>query len=1510
MHKTLKVPDHKVKVYFHGALAVELCDELDAAVSSPFELLKLMEANKPGIVKRWFEQGMFVLYVNDELVVNSTMHSDLKQEDVIHVVPVVAGALFGIILGVIGVILAVSALALVFMRPPIDSIATDSTSFQTPKNVNREGGIVPVIYGTTRAGTILVSDNTFLGQTDTLTSSAASIPFINEGSLNTPGGSDRAQVISSETSTTQQIHVFAEGEISGLTLDKILLNGTPLETGGTRNFNNVRAEVRTGTDPQVLPPWVDVSAAPLAPNIDTDLSENRIIRTLNTELDAVRILLSVGSFFETRKKKPVATSVQLRIERRITGTTNWTIISQPIVSGEYFSAQQFQYTIPLDRDQQYDIAVSRITAEQNNEETQNTIRYVTAIEIKRDQVTYDGSAVLLLEYTNEAFGGQNPVVEVIPDGKLIKIPSNYDPVTRIYSGVWDGTYNPVNQFSNNGPLCIQDMLENDVYGLGEHLTGVFDRFNIFALAQFSDVMISDGRGGQEPRYTMNGRLDSRRKAIQVLRDMASVFRGSAIWDGSQVTFFTEQNLPVSRLVNQTQVIDGDFTYTGPTREASPNTIKVTYLDENNQFEKSTVVYKDHDSVRTRGIVEKEFEGLLTTSPSQALRSAKYITITNGLTAQYTGIEDQALVLPGEVTILFDPEFMGADDRSGRVSAATAASVTLDRNFTAESGRMYTLWCVLPDASVESRTITNSVGTSNVITVSPAFTLAPQAEAAWGIEADNLAAQRYIIQGRRSQEQGTYIVDAVQFNADKFALIEQDIGIGPDVPTTNPNPLTVPVPRNLSAQIVQFAEPNGIRNDIIVLWERPSGDNNITGYDISYSYQGSTRVTLAANTPQTTATLRNAVEGEYAFFVRSRTIGGVSDFATVGVTVLDGTQFVIGTVRGLELFNQQNDTEFVNRDAKFTWRYTSPITAADIGSEPFGANSSFVDDYFKEFVVRIFDTVTGDMVREQDGIIVNEYTYSLERNVEDGGPRRTFRIEVSVRNKFNNESDPAVLVVSNPAPALPLGLTVLGTVGGLVVSYTPVQNLLDYAETLVWISETSGFDPLTTDPAIIDNSNTIYADIADSTQGVTRFVRLALADTFGRTGLNISSEFEVTTVPVGIVDQEIVFDGFTFTVTNAVTNEIAWTTGNGIFRDGVTTTTTAIDAGTHTLASGQGIVYIYWEQGNTTLSTTNVITDVYSSRDNRTVAVYRGGTNLQYVVDGEGVFTSGDLVLAGTVGAAQLVTNTAVITGSAQISDGIITNVKVGNIIQSNNYNGTTNVGWQIDKSGIIRGRGIEIYDNSGALVFGSGTTITVGADGTISGFPSTGAVTLNGLGAGDFAFVDQITAANISTYIASAAIGNTYIGTAAILEANIGDLEVSRLKIANGSVTQIATAVTTNDATVTEAGGEVLLGDTNFTPLNAGNSIVLMDISVQVGSASAPNTVVRLRGYDGASPQNTGDTSFTFTINPGETRLIYAVFRFAQSDTTGTYRYGMTVETSGQSVIREGSRTQMLEYIK
>ncbi len=1111
----LLIPAPKKRVEFHGALAEDFLPEWECYADTPFDVLKLLEANRPGLARHWMLNGYFILYLDDKPVDGEAMYASFDEDVTLHFVPVVAGALLTTVIYWIVAIIAVVGLAMAFgSMPDADDVGTEQNAFQSAVNVTAEGTMLPVWYGETRGGSVVIS-----AERSKERAVASAIRYVDDAGtfswladlgidfeVGYPQGGDAL--------VTRALHALSEGPIEGLVSGpkSVLFNDTQLlADDDTANFERVRYEFRDGDDPNTLLSLIQDSASERSPAVNTKLDTSRTIITLATDTDAARILLRTPALFRQRSDGDrQATFFDITIEKRTSGGS-WVEVVVSEIRGLYTSEAFFEVLVELDNATQWDIAVKRNTAESTSSKINNILFWDNVVEIVRDRVRYDGTALVGLEYDNYSFGGRNPKTEFIAKGRKVRIPSNYNPVTRAYTGVWNGSY--VEDYTNNIAFCIQDVIENTNFGLGDWLEGKFDTNKVYTMGQLADGSVDDGKGGTEPRYTLNYRLTERKRAMEILRDLSSVMRSTAIWDGQQVTFFAdEQTRTVAKVVTQANVLDGDFTYTYPSTESRVNSAVVTFLDEDNNYLESYVRYRDHDQVRKYGLNEREFKGF-STSRGQALRQARF-TVANaeGAVISFDGIDDCAGILPGELIAVYNPVKMGRE-QSGRVAAgATTTNIPLDRDFEIESGKTYTMECTLPDGTVEQQSITNAMGTYSSLTVGTAFTTAPQEESVWGIIASDLSPDFYIVQERQHRGAGVYRITALQYFSSRFAFVETGIDVDDTTPTTLPNPDAITAPSNIQFQVDRYVDETGAPQvDLLIAWDPPTGRTDTLGYTVQYEWNDNPTVDHGSvNGPY--ARIARTQEGDYVIYIRAHAENSVSPFVSATYTLTADPGETITRVTGLELDGQGNVTVFTGQNPKFVWRRTTTFDTfgdAQLSLEDDdlrGADHMASDPFFKDYIVRMLDSSGNELRNEL--VVVPEYTYSLERNIEDGGPRRAITIEVTHRDVFNNLSAPVQLPVSNPQEAQVTPVINVG-IGTLHVGYVKPDGT-DWAGTKVYVDVSSGFTPGPGNE-VVDSPGTNFT--IEQAQGATRYVVVAAYDAFDKLNLNYSTEVEVTTLSV-------------------------------------------------------------------------------------------------------------------------------------------------------------------------------------------------------------------------------------------------------------------------------------------------------------------------------------------------------------------------------------------------------------
>lgn len=174
----------------------------------------------------------------------------------------------------------------------------------------------------------------------------------------------------------------------------------------------------------------------------------------------------------------VSVGIQSTAKAVATRTTTCTI------SGKTRSKYQRAHLITIPRPaSNVKIRVTRITADSTSAYLANETGLDSYNEIVSLNMAYPNSALFGVRIDSQQFN-QLPTRSYLVDGLLIKLPSNYNPVTRTYSGIWDGTLNTV-AVSNNPAWVLYDILTNKRYGLGNYLSAAqIDKANLYTIGKY------------------------------------------------------------------------------------------------------------------------------------------------------------------------------------------------------------------------------------------------------------------------------------------------------------------------------------------------------------------------------------------------------------------------------------------------------------------------------------------------------------------------------------------------------------------------------------------------------------------------------------------------------------------------------------------------------------------------------------------------------------------------------------------------------------------------------------------------------------------------------------------------------------------------------------------------------------------------------------------------------------------------------------------------------------------
>lgn len=716
------------------------------------------------------------------------------------------------------------------------------------------------------------------------------------------------------------VEVLSEGEIVGLDngARSIYFDETAYQSpDGTYNFKDVQWELRTGTSNQEPLPGFD--------GVETEISVSRKVTasfangglgpytfTVNdNEVDAIRIKIRLNALnTSTNSGKIKATSVSFKIEVQPNGEAYQTRVTDTI-SGKTTSPYERQYRVDLPGSGPWNIRVTRLTADSDQVNLQNDTYVASYTVIKDVKLRYNDTAVLGLVLTAEAFGNSIPRRAFLVKGLKIKVPENYDPETRAYAtsgsgtsnGAWNGTFKTA--WTNNPAWVFYDLLTNDRYGLGQYIDAAqVDKWALYDIAQYCDQLVPDGFGGQEPRFTINAVINSAREAYDVLQTITSVFRGMAYWGAGVVTAVQDKPKDPVKIVNQTNVIDGQFTYTSSGLKDRHSVALITWNDPDDFYRPAVEVIEDPQLILRYGYRPIELVAYGCTSRGQAYRLGKWLLDTESSereTVNYTASFDHLDVRPGDIIEVADPAIAGSR-QGGRIQdGSTTTSIKLDVPIRIYSGD--TLTTVKADGTLMERALQPTASPVSTVTATSAFPEAPDANAVYAIGGGLVENRPFRVVSVTENEKHLFDVSAVTYDPNKFARVE--LGLKFEDPNySNLTRGTVLPPTNLLFQQGDYRANNQIRSYLVASWTQPN-DPRISHYEYRVTTPSGGQDAGWTQTTSASVEFDNIEVGTWSIEVRCVTIDNrksayvTDDILVTGRTIPPGTPTNLVAATGLD-----------------------------------------------------------------------------------------------------------------------------------------------------------------------------------------------------------------------------------------------------------------------------------------------------------------------------------------------------------------------------------------------------------------------------------------------------------------------------------------------------------------------------------------------------------------------------------------------------------------------------------
>lgn len=590
---------------------------------------------------------------------------------------------------------------------------------------------------------------------------------------------------------------ISEGEIQGeLTAQQIYLNDTPLANDdGSYNFTGVKWEFRTGTQDQAYIQGLPEIDNELNIGVQVKAASPWVRQFTDLNLDAVRVKLSLPVQYSYKDNGDmVGTVTRYAIDLSVDGGA-WKTVVNGTFDGKTTSEYQRDHRIDLPTASSgWSVRVRRITPDSTSSKLVNAFSVFSVAEVIDSKLRYPNTALLYVELDSSQFNGSVPKTTCKPKGKVVRVPTTYDPVTRTYNGTWTGDFKLA--YTNNPAWIFYDLVLDEIYGMGNRVDAtMIDKWELYSIAQYCDEKVPNGAGGTEPRFTCNVYIQSQQDAYNVLKDIAAIFRGITFWGNDQI--YVKADVPqddVDFVYHSSNVIDGLFTYAGGTYKNRYTSCQVSWSDPQNHYSDTIEGVYDTDLVQRYGVNETQLTAIGCTSQSEAHRRGRWAILSNakdGTISFGVGL-DGYIPLPAEIIGVADP-FRAGRQNGGRVSEVNGLSFTLDRAVDYAAGDRLVL--NLPDGTAQTRTIASVSADKKTVKVSTAFSQVPVKGAVWAIDSDNLAIQYFRVTSIASNDDGTFTISGVQHDPNKYRYIDDGVKIDPAPITVTP-PGVMKAPQNI------------------------------------------------------------------------------------------------------------------------------------------------------------------------------------------------------------------------------------------------------------------------------------------------------------------------------------------------------------------------------------------------------------------------------------------------------------------------------------------------------------------------------------------------------------------------------------------------------------------------------------------------------------------------------------------------------------------------------------------
>lgn len=701
----------------------------------------------------------------------------------------------------------------------------------------------------------------------------------------------------------------SDGEVvNDFSLKQLHFGGVPVQNeDGTFNYEGVIAEFRPGTQTQDYIQGFSESSAEFQVAREVTHNTPYTLTVSNKNLSAIRFrLLWPRVLTQKDNGDMVGSVVEYKIEMAVDGASYQTYLTGKIdgknTTGGY--DRSIRVNLPQNFTSQVLIRVSRVTPDADGVKVVDAFRVESYAEVIDAKFRYPLTAMLYVEFDSDLFQNQIPTISLKKKWKIIQVPRNYDPINRTYSGTWDGTFKWA--WSNNPAWVLYDLIMNQRYGLDQRELGIpVDKWSLYEVAQYCDELVPDNRGGMEPRYLMDVIVQSQVEAFQLVRDICSAFRGMTFYNGESLSIIVDKPRDPVYLFTADNVVDGVFVRTFPSEKTMYTSCNVMFDDEENQYEQDVEPVFNPDAAMRFGHNPTSITAIGCTRRTEANRRGRWILQTNlsATTVSFsTGLEG---MIPscGDVIYVADPHWQSAFNLvlSGRVMEVSGVQVFLAYRCDAKAGD--TLILNTDDGKPVRRTIASVSADGKTLTLNVGFNFDVAPDSVFLIESDQLAAEQYVvtrIEKGSDDDEFTFAITATQYDPNKYDAIDNGV-ITDGRPTSVVDPDSMGAPKDLTISSFSRIVQGMSVETMVIGW---SAVQYAKLYEVQWRKDGGNW----NNVPRT-ATTQVDIEGIYAgeYQARVRCISGgnvASPWSALATATLTGK---VGAPKGpINLFASDNE----------------------------------------------------------------------------------------------------------------------------------------------------------------------------------------------------------------------------------------------------------------------------------------------------------------------------------------------------------------------------------------------------------------------------------------------------------------------------------------------------------------------------------------------------------------------------------------------------------------------------